>query len=234
MNDGSNTSSNGARPAISLNVTLTSVAIVVAIIGIWLQQNSAVRQSDQTAAALCGDLLHRIHQKDPRPPGPSLSTAVLDYGRNSQCARELTGAQLQHCDLECGEFVDFTIERSNFSDANLAGVTLDRSTFDQCDFTRADFGLHSVMPPLTLTETSTSAPDCLFKNCNFQGADLSFVDFSRSVFVDTSFAGARLSRTTFKGADLRRARGLSEDQVRDVLADAETRWPIGFVPPPYK
>ena len=85
--------------------------------------------------------------------------------------RELTGSNLEHCDLV---------------GADLDGLDWSRSTFRETDFSRANMQ--------GFIDRGNVYQKCLFINSNLSGATMGF---DGSHFVDCKFEGTKFQRTTF-------------------------------------
>jgi hypothetical protein len=67
---------------------------------------------------------------------------------------------------------------------------------------------------------------------NFQGAPMCGADFrGTSAIEDTNFDGCDLMIALLQGADLRKAKGLTEEQLQEAVGDENTKLPEGLSPP---
>lgn len=67
-----------------------------------------------------------------------------------------------------------------------------------------------------------------FKGASFRNADLAGANLAHAKLDDADFTGANLSITSFKGTDLRRAKGLTQKQLDQACGDAKTKPPPGL------
>lgn len=140
----------------------------------------------------------------------------------------------------------------------VACATLVWTSFESCKLDSADFG--ATRPQwVTFNHASMTRADFTLahvQTCDFTGADL-----SNAKFVGTTLSGVRyddkppaavlvkakliaaifhhayIGHADFTGADLSganfsHAMGLEQANLKDVVYDDTTRWPLGFVPPP--
>jgi uncharacterized protein YjbI with pentapeptide repeats len=111
-------------------------------------------------------------------------------------------------------------EECDLSGRILTGAKLSNSVFNRANFSRA------VM-------ARADASNSQFVQANFTEADLTSASLVRSrcmnaVFRGTLFHGARLAGANFSGADLRRAEGLTRDQLAEACGDHATLLPPGL------
>jgi uncharacterized protein YjbI with pentapeptide repeats len=96
--------------------------------------------------------------------------------------------------------------------ADLTNTCVKQSNLEGADFEGA-----------TLVLMCMPYGDC--RNASFRGANLSGANLAHARLDGTDLTGARLTITGIKGADLRRAKGLTRAQVDQACDDAETRLP---------
>jgi uncharacterized protein YjbI with pentapeptide repeats len=124
------------------------------------------------------------------------------------------------------QFVDTTFDTSDFDGSELSNVV-----FVRCHF-------RNVRIPRSLFVS------CRFENCHFEGCDLAQTQWQGCRFwqvsiVDSSLAGARITKThstqlTLVRTDLRHADlsavSMREIHLDEVIQDGSTTWPYGFNP----
>ncbi|RYZ80377.1 MAG: pentapeptide repeat-containing protein, partial [Proteobacteria bacterium] len=70
---------------------------------------------------------------------------------------------------------------------------------------------------------------CVFTNYGFKKADLRHARFRDSKFPMSDFDDARMEKADFQGADLSRARGLTQKQVDSAIINSDTKLPPNLV-----
>jgi uncharacterized protein YjbI with pentapeptide repeats len=69
-----------------------------------------------------------------------------------------------------------------------------------------------------------------FSNASFRNADLAGANLAHAKLDGADFSGANLSITSFKGTDLRAAKGLTQAQLNQACSDKDTKAPKGMTP----
>ncbi|HTO40329.1 MAG TPA: pentapeptide repeat-containing protein [Rhizomicrobium sp.] len=67
-----------------------------------------------------------------------------------------------------------------------------------------------------------------FSGASFRGADLAGANLAHAKLDGADFTGANLAITSFKGADLSHAHGLSQAQLDQACSDNDTKPPAGM------
>ena len=106
---------------------------------------------------------------------------------------------------------------------NLAGADLNNTCVKAGNLEGADF------EGANLTLMCMSYAN--FKDANFRGADLAAANLAHAKLEGADFTGADLTITSFKGADLTKAVGLTQAQLNQACGDAETKAPAGLTIP---
>lgn len=124
--------------------------------------------------------------------------------------RIMVGAKMTNAVFNGADFSRAVLTRadashSHFAEANFTAADLTAATLVEADCPRAVFE--------RTTLTRTDARGANFANAAFTGADVTHVNFE----------GANIA-----GADLRRARGLTQAQLDAACGDGETRAPSGL------
>jgi uncharacterized protein YjbI with pentapeptide repeats len=70
-----------------------------------------------------------------------------------------------------------------------------------------------------------------FTGASFRGTNLSGANLAHADLDGADFTGADLNVTSFKGTDLRKARGLTQAQLDKACGDAGTKAPAGLKVP---
>jgi uncharacterized protein YjbI with pentapeptide repeats len=135
------------------------------------------------------------------------------------------GGACEGCDLSGrimagARMTNAVFNGADFSHAVLARADASNSQFAEANFTAAD------LTAATLVEAD--CPRALFERAmltrtDARGANFAHADFTGADVSDVNFEGANVA-----GADLRRARGLTQAQLDDACGDAQTRAPAGL------
>jgi uncharacterized protein YjbI with pentapeptide repeats len=149
----------------------------------------------------------------------------LDSSRNRDILQFLREARLVPSNRYDVQDHIVTLDASNLSHADLAGVNLDSFHLQGTDFSGAD---------LTDAYLAWSfLRNARLKGANMQGADLhGDTDLSQADLRDTDLSGANLRGATLTNADLRganltNAEGLSEEQLAEVKSLEGATMPDG-------
>ena len=67
-----------------------------------------------------------------------------------------------------------------------------------------------------------------FRGASFRNADLAGANLAHAKVDDADFTGADLSIASIRGTDLRRALGLTQEQLDRACANSETKVPAGL------
>jgi uncharacterized protein YjbI with pentapeptide repeats len=105
----------------------------------------------------------------------------------------------------------------------LAGADLSNTCVKKGDLTGADFD----RADLTLMCMSYAN----FTDASFRGTNLSGANLAHSDLDGADFTGAKLTITSFKGTDLRKAKGLTQAQLDKACGDRKTVAPAGLKVP---
>lgn len=102
----------------------------------------------------------------------------------------------------------------------LKGADLDNTCVKKGNLVGADFdGAKAVLMCMSYAN---------FRGASFRGTDLSGANLAHSDVDGADFSGAVLSATSFKGTDLRHAKGLTQKQLDAACGDASTKAPAGM------
>jgi uncharacterized protein YjbI with pentapeptide repeats len=158
----------------------------------------------------------------------------LEPGYGGVCEGcDLSGRLLAGARMTNGVFRD-----ANFSRAVLARVNASGSVFEGADFSDADLSHAKLMDSkcagadfggAVLSYSNASSGE--FTNANFTQAELEHALFLTANLAGANFHQARVRGANFSGADLRRARGLTQQQISTACGDARTRLPSGLTIP---
>jgi uncharacterized protein YjbI with pentapeptide repeats len=105
-----------------------------------------------------------------------------------------------HCELAFADLTNTCVKHGNVQGADFEGATLVLMCMSYADF----------------------------RGSNFHNADLSGANLAHANVDGADFSGAQFSITSLKGTDLRRAKGLSQNQIDLACSDADTRLPQGL------
>jgi uncharacterized protein YjbI with pentapeptide repeats len=145
--------------------------------------------------------------------GERLDLAPAYAGVCEECdlsGRILAGARMTHSNFS----------RSNFSNAVLTRADASHSEFAGADFTQAD---------LTRTRlVDASCPRARFDRARLQQTNARGADFTRASFAHADVTDMNFAHADLSGADLRNARGLTQEQLDQACGDRRTRLPRGL------
>ncbi|HEY5347103.1 MAG TPA: pentapeptide repeat-containing protein [Rhizomicrobium sp.] len=103
---------------------------------------------------------------------------------------------------------------------NLQGADLTNTCVKAHDLSGADFdGANATLMCMSYANFSGAS----FRSTNLSGANLAHADLDGA-----DMTGAQTTITSFKGADLSRAKGLTQAQLDAACGDAQTRAPAGM------
>ncbi len=130
--------------------------------------------------------------------------AAAPHANPAQVARIHGGiVDCVRCQLEGADLSNTCVKGHNLSGADFDGANATLMCMSYADFAGASF-----------------------RGTNLSGANLAHADLDGA-----DFTGANLNITSFKGTDLRQARGLTQAQLDKACGDAETKAPAGMKVP---
>lgn len=132
-----------------------------------------------------------------------------------QIARVRGGASCAGCNLFQGEFSGLQARGLNLSGARLRQADLSLSVMNRTRFANADL-------------RDIEAYGAVFSGSSFAGADLTNASFVGTYLEGATFTGAKLNGTNLSGAEMSRARGLSQSQLNQACGDQNTVLPSGL------
>ncbi|WP_410621801.1 pentapeptide repeat-containing protein [Amycolatopsis sp. cmx-8-4] len=162
--------------------------------------------------AIPDDVVAALATLRDRAKPPRGQRDVLDLRGITLPRADLTGFDLRDADLTGGDLTGTVLR-----DADLRGARMNRTTVREADLTGAKlagvFAVKAVLAHSTIHEA------------DLEGSDLTDADLSECDLSDARLDGAVLVNTALDGADLRTARGLTEDQLRRTRRSAATSLP---------
>ena len=132
-----------------------------------------------------------------------------------QIATARKGADCPRCNLFQADFSGLELKGRNFAGARLRQADLSLSVMNRSNFGGTDL-------------RDVNAYGGVFSSANFAGADLTHASFVGTYLEGADFSGARLDGTNLSGAEMGRARGLSQAQLNRACGDGATRLPPGL------
>lgn len=144
------------------------------------------------------------------------TSAPLDLSNVEIAAVSLHGAQLESAKLIVTKVYSTDLGRANLRRANLAGADLDGVGLEAADLAEANL-------------LGCSAHGANLRGANLEGANLHTTSLIGSALVNANLRGAKLQGTFLHGADLTGA-DLAGADFNSVVANGQTRWPVGFDP----
>lgn len=146
----------------------------------------------------------------------ALAAPLAAQAQNAgQIAAARRGANCPGCNLFQADFSGLEIKGRSFAGARLRQSDLSLSVMNHTNFARADL-------------RDVNAYGAVFSSSNFAGADLTHASFVGVYLEGANLAGARLDGTNFSGAEMGRARGLSQGQLNRACGDGATQLPPGL------
>ncbi len=137
--------------------------------------------------------------------------AYANLTRSNLSWAKLVEANFVKAILVMSEFEGAVLNKANLSKATIMGTNLNKAELQDADFTEAHIG------PIHFNRkffTTLSEADLM--RANFSQARLTDVDLSNANLCGANFEGAKLEKVI----------------LRDAKYDKNTRWPLGFNPPP--
>ena len=167
-----------------------------------------------------------------RPIGRSERNPIGLAGANLR-GTNLFEARLRNANLSGALLQGATLDKADLRNANLSGAQLQGATFENTQLEAAILQ-EAQLQRAYLVNAQLQAADfyeAQLQGANFGGADLQNVDFSgaqlqRASLFHTNLRDALLDNTNLEGADLRRARGLTLDQILMANIDVNTGLPV--------
>jgi uncharacterized protein YjbI with pentapeptide repeats len=141
---------------------------------------------------------------------------VAKFGECIRC--DLSNADMRYGFYQLANMIDANLSGAQFDGSNMAGAQLNNANLSAASFVSTNFS-----------------------GAQLQGADMRGANFTNAWFNWAWFAGAKLDGANFtdakmigaqlQGADLSRAIGLTEVQLRTACGDSMTRLPPGVTAP---
>jgi len=154
---------------------------------------------------------------------PNLWVLIPDYGPWK------TRTRLDGIDLSAAKAADGTWKQGAYLVyVNLAHARLDGAVLSRANMLAANLS-GTVFASADLSGANLSW--ATFNDTQFATANLSGAAFWFAKLSDTSFYKANLSGADFRGADLREATQLTQEQVDSICVDENTTLPKGMKPP---
>ncbi len=132
-----------------------------------------------------------------------------------QIARARGGASCPGCNLFQADFSGLELKGRSFAGARLRQSDLSLAVMNHTSFARTDL-------------RDVNAYGGVFTGASFAGADLTHASFVGTYLQGANLAGARLDGTNFSGAEMARARGLTQAQLSRACGDGTTQLPRGL------
>jgi uncharacterized protein YjbI with pentapeptide repeats len=102
----------------------------------------------------------------------------------------------------------------------LAGADLSNQCVKQGNLEGADFDhARAVLMCMSFAD---------FRGATFRGTDLSGANLAHADVDGADFTGANFTITSIKGTDLRKVKGLTQQQLDEACGDADTKAPAGL------
>jgi uncharacterized protein YjbI with pentapeptide repeats len=158
------------------------------------------------ASAFCATLAHA--QPVTSPAARAATIQSVESGRKACSA----------CDLFQADFSWHSLIGRDFSGARLRQADLQAGTFDRTRFSGADL-------------TIINAFGARFAAADFTRANLFRANLVGASFDNAQLSGANLREAIVAGADLSKARGLTQSQLSTACGNGATLLPVGLTVP---
>jgi uncharacterized protein YjbI with pentapeptide repeats len=181
-----------------------------------------LKDANLRGANLQESMLNGANLQGARLVGADLQNALLG-GVDLQWA-SLGGANMRGVDLRGANLNGARLANAQLQEALLFGATLQQTDFRNADLQNAD---------LKIADLQSAA----LSFANLSGANLRGASFQGASLFNTRFDGAEFGAgpegriyegTNFRGADLRHAHGITQQQLNRACGDAQTRLPHGL------
>ena len=133
----------------------------------------------------------------------------------SQIAAVKRGANCPKCNLFQADLANSELQHKTYAGARLRQADLSVTEMNGNNFSRADL-------------RDVNAYAGRFSGANFSHADLTNASFVGTYLQGAVFTGAILHGTNFSGAEMDRARGLTQAQLSAACGDESTSLPRGL------
>ncbi|MDA8560422.1 pentapeptide repeat-containing protein [Nitrospinae bacterium] len=145
-----------------------------------------------------------------RMGGAGKDLGSIDLTKSHLPMSEFKESNLSHSDFRGALLFTSRFEGANLSQANFQGVDVSSSSFEGANFSQANFQGADV------------------NNSSFQGANLSQANFQGAIMIGSRFHDASFTGADLRGADLRKAKGLTFEQIKTAVIDENTFLPDLF------
>ncbi len=132
-----------------------------------------------------------------------------------QIAHARAGASCPHCNLFQADFSNLEMKGRNFAGSRLRQADMSAAVMNRTTFAGADL-------------RDVNAYGAVFTGTNFAGANLTNATFVGTYLQGANFRGATLNGVNFSGAEMDRAVGLTQAQLRGACGDEATVLPRGL------
>jgi uncharacterized protein YjbI with pentapeptide repeats len=204
------------------------------------QTLTVLERLDPTRKRILLQYLYEANLIDQRNPIISLKGANLreaDLRNVTMTYADLSVADLRNADLRSANLYEANLRSANLSNANLSGAklgsahlgnaNLSRANLSDAKLGEADFD-YATLRWADLREAylrgAILTVSQLFE-ANLSEADLSEANLTLAHLDGADLGGAKLSEADFASVDLTGARGLTDEHVRQMKGDDQTRLP---------
>jgi uncharacterized protein YjbI with pentapeptide repeats len=190
----------------------TDIQVILTVIG---RRGLTYQHGEDQRLNLAGTDLRLALLPGAHLEGVQLSLAHLESSR-------LQGAWLRDADLSGACLTDADLANAVMANADLAGAVLKDATL--CGVNLVDAKLMKAnFEGCNLGQADLHGVDA--RSANFENADLSEVNFTGANLRHANLAGANFHGTVLCQADLRFARGITEQQLAEAVTDTTTLLP---------
>ncbi len=147
--------------------------------------------------------------------GLTLTALPASAQNASQISQVRRGSSCPGCNLFQGDFSGLERTGLNLSGARIRQADISLSVMNRTNFSRSDL-------------RDVEAYGAVLSSSNFTGADLTNASFVGTYLEGATFTGAKLHGTNLSGAEMSRARGLTQSQLNQACGDQNTVLPSGL------
>lgn len=133
----------------------------------------------------------------------------------SQIATAKSGKSCRNCNLFQADMAYTQVADASFAGSRLRQSNMTLATMDRVSFTGANLSIANLY-------------GARFTGASFKNADLTDAILVGGSFDGANFSGANLTRANISGAEMSRARGLTQGQLNKACGDASTELPSGL------
>lgn len=204
--------------------------MIIEVLTSYVREHTRIDKRTPSTQRVTADAQAALSVIARRPGGHFRDARPLDFyhsGLNDADFRggDFTGAWFYYCNLDSGHFAGARLIGAGLSFCKGRQVAFTNCSAQGANFVHSQY-THSWFLSADLTET------------DFYGCDLTNSDFGRrygdgsgpalppAILHGARFTNATLTNTDFRGVDLRATVGLTPEQLKEAITDANTLLPL--------